>query len=190
MKTVFLNAGTAKHDWVVVDATDKTLGRLATKIAMVLRGKHKPEYTPNADTGDYVVVINAEKVRVTGNKLDGKIYWRHTEYAGGIKSQTLREMLDKHPERAIVSQRLVKKKDGKRCAAIEIMINTPYIADLILKRRIDEVKEAMSQSSDKGMLTFDNCLYNLYKEGQIELEEALSNADSRTNLEAKINFGT
>ena len=99
--TVFLNAGTATHDWVLVDATDKTLGRLATKIAMVLRGKHKPEYTPNADTGDYVVVINADKVRVTGNKLDGKRYWRHTEYAGGIKSETLREVLDKHPERAI-----------------------------------------------------------------------------------------
>ena len=101
MKTVFLNAGTAKHDWVLVDATDKTLGRLATKIAMVLRGKHKAEFTPNADTGDYVVVINAEKVRVTGNKLEAKRYWRHTEYAGGIKSETLGEALDKHPERVI-----------------------------------------------------------------------------------------
>ena len=92
--------------------------------------------------------------------------------------------------RAIVSQRLVKRKDGKRCAAIEIMVNTPYIADLILKKKIDEVKEAMSQSSDRGMLTFDNSLFNLYKDGHIELEEALTNADSRTNLEAKINFGT
>ena len=101
MKTVFLNAGTAKHDWVLVDATDKTLGRLATQLAKILRGKHKPEFTPNADTGDYVVVINAEKVRVTGNKLQGKIYWRHTEFPGGIKSETLSEMLDKHPERAI-----------------------------------------------------------------------------------------
>ena len=101
MKTVFLNAGTAKHDWVLVDATDKTLGRLATRIAMVLRGKHKAEYTPNADTGDYVVVINAEKIRVTGNKVDDKIYWRHTEFAGGIKSQTLGELLQKHPERVI-----------------------------------------------------------------------------------------
>ena len=99
--TVFLNAGTAKHDWLLVDATDKTLGRLATKIAMVLRGKHKPEYTPNADTGDYVVVINAEKVKVTGNKLEDKRYWRHTEFPGGIKSESLREVLDKHPERAI-----------------------------------------------------------------------------------------
>jgi large subunit ribosomal protein L13 len=101
MKTVFLNAGTARHDWVLVDATDKTLGRLATRIAMVLRGKHKPEFTPNADTGDYVVVINAEKVRVTGNKLENKRYWRHTEYPGGIKSTKLGDMLDKHPERVL-----------------------------------------------------------------------------------------
>jgi twitching motility protein PilU len=91
--------------------------------------------------------------------------------------------------RAIVSQRLVKRKDGKRCAAIEIMLNTPYISDLILKKRIDEVKEAMNQSSDRGMLTFDTSLYNLYKADVIELEEALVNTDSRTNLEAKINFG-
>ena len=101
MKTVFLNAETARREWVVVDATDKTLGRLATRIATVLRGKHKAEYTPNADTGDYVVVINAEKVRVTGNKLTDKVYYRHTEWAGGIKSETLGEMLEKHPERAI-----------------------------------------------------------------------------------------
>jgi large subunit ribosomal protein L13 len=101
MKTVFLNAGTARHDWVLVDATDKTLGRLATKIAMVLRGKHKPEFTPNCDTGDYVVVINAEKVRVTGSKLEDKRYWRHTEYPGGIKSIALGDLLQQHPERVI-----------------------------------------------------------------------------------------
>ena len=101
MKTVFLNAGTARHDWVLVDATDKTLGRLATRIAMVLRGKHKPEFTPNADTGDYVVVINAEKVRVTGNKVEQKRYWRHTEYPGGIKSTKLGDMLNTHPERVL-----------------------------------------------------------------------------------------
>ncbi|MCI0748939.1 MAG: PilT/PilU family type 4a pilus ATPase [Nevskiales bacterium] len=91
--------------------------------------------------------------------------------------------------RAIVSQRLVRRKDGKRCAAIEIMINTPYIADLILNKRINEINEAMAQSSDRGMLTFDNSLYGLYQEGLIDLEEALTHADSRTNLEAKINFG-
>jgi len=101
MKTVFLNAGTARHDWVLVDATDKTLGRLATRIAMILRGKHKPEFTPNADTGDYVVVINAEKVRVTGDKIEQKRYWRHTEFPGGIKSTKLGDLLDKHPERVL-----------------------------------------------------------------------------------------
>jgi large subunit ribosomal protein L13 len=101
MKTVFVNAETAKSDWVLVDATDKTLGRLATRIASVLRGKHKAQYTPNADTGDYVVVINAEKVRVTGNKLEDKIYFRHTMHPGGIKSQTLGDVLAQHPERVI-----------------------------------------------------------------------------------------
>ncbi|MGH8456017.1 MAG: PilT/PilU family type 4a pilus ATPase [Stenotrophobium sp.] len=91
--------------------------------------------------------------------------------------------------RAIVSQRLVRRKDGRRCAAFEVMINTPYISELILNRRIDEVKEAMAQSSDKGMLSFDQSLYRLFKEGKIEKEEALNSSDSRGNLEAKINFG-
>jgi len=91
--------------------------------------------------------------------------------------------------RAVISQRLVTGIDGKRCAAIEIMVNTPHIGDLILKGHIDEIKEAMGSSGAKGMQTFDMALYNLYKEGRIELEEALNNADSRTNLEAKINFG-
>lgn len=91
--------------------------------------------------------------------------------------------------RAIVSQRLVRRKDGRRCAAVEVMINTPFIADLILNRRIDEVKEAMATSSDRGMLTFDNSLHKLYRDGLIDMDEALNNADSRTNLEAKINFG-
>lgn len=91
--------------------------------------------------------------------------------------------------RAIVSQRLVRAKNGKRVAAFEILINTPYIADLILNQRVDEIKDAMAQSSDKGMLTFDNSLYQLYKSGKIEMEEALANSDSRSNMEAKINFG-
>ncbi|MDB5987447.1 MAG: PilT/PilU family type 4a pilus ATPase [Nevskia sp.] len=91
--------------------------------------------------------------------------------------------------RAIVSQRLVRGKDGRRVAAIEVMINTPYIAELINSRRIDEMRDAMAQSSDHGMQTFDQSLYKLYKDGVIELEEALVNADSRGNLEAKINFG-
>ena len=101
MSTFFAKAETVKRDWFVIDASDKTLGRLATEIANRLRGKHKPEYTPNVDTGDYIVVVNAEKVRTTGNKLKDKVYYRHTEYPGGIRSQTLEEMLAKHPGRAI-----------------------------------------------------------------------------------------
>jgi twitching motility protein PilU len=91
--------------------------------------------------------------------------------------------------RAIISQRLVRDKNGKRMAAVEVMINTPFVQDLILSRRIDEIRHAMDQSSDKGMQTFDQSLFQLYKDGKIDLEEALTNADSRTNLEAKINFG-
>lgn len=89
------------HDWYVVDASRYTLGRLASAIAPRLRGKHKPQYTPHVDTGDYIIVINAEKVRVTGRKEEDKMYYRHSGYPGGIKSQTLREMREKHPERII-----------------------------------------------------------------------------------------
>jgi twitching motility protein PilU len=92
--------------------------------------------------------------------------------------------------RAIISQRLVRRKDGKRVAAVEVMLNTPFIQDLILNQRIDEVREAMAQSSDRGMQSFDDSLHQLYKDGQIDMEEALANADSRANLEARINFGT
>ena len=91
--------------------------------------------------------------------------------------------------RGVISQRLVPDINGKRCAALEVMVNTPHIAELILKGEIDGVKEAMQDSSSRGMQTFDDALYNLYKEGRISLDEALNNADSRTNLEAKINFG-
>ncbi len=101
MKTLFANAETVKRDWYVIDATDKTLGRLATEVARRLRGKHKAEYTPHVDTGDYIVIINAEKVRTTGNKTTDKVYYRHTEYPGGIRSTSLQQMLDKHPERVI-----------------------------------------------------------------------------------------
>ena len=101
MKTIFAKSETVKRDWYVIDATDKTLGRLATEVARRLRGKHKPEYTPHVDTGDYIVVINAEKVKATGNKLKDKVYYSHSEYPGGIKSTTLEKMLQSHPERAI-----------------------------------------------------------------------------------------
>ncbi len=99
--TVFYNGETAKRDWYIVDAEGLVLGRLASEIARRLRGKHKAEFTPNMDVGDYIVVINAEKVKATGNKLADKVYWRHSQHPGGIKSTTLGEMLAEHPERAL-----------------------------------------------------------------------------------------
>ena len=101
MKTYTAKAESVKHDWYLIDATDKTLGRLATNIANRLRGKHKPEYTPNVDTGDYVVVVNAEMVKVTGNKAKDKKYYRHSCYPGGMKSISFEEMIRKSPERVI-----------------------------------------------------------------------------------------
>ena len=89
--------GEVARDWYVVDAEGKTLGRLATQIADTLRGKRKPEYTPHVDTGDFVIVVNAEKIAVTGNKLDQKRYYRHSGYPGGLRSRTLREQLDRRP---------------------------------------------------------------------------------------------
>jgi large subunit ribosomal protein L13 len=101
MKTFVANSETRQRDWYVVDAEGRTLGRLATRIADTLRGKHKPEYTPHVDTGDFVIVINAEKIVVTGNKLRDKRYWRHSGYPGGIRSRTLEEMLEARPEEVI-----------------------------------------------------------------------------------------
>lgn len=101
MKTFTATPSTIKREWCVVDATDKTLGRLATELAHRLRGKHKPEFTPNMDTGDHMVVVNAEKIKVTGNKLEDKIYYRYTGYIGNLKSINLGKMLDTHPERVI-----------------------------------------------------------------------------------------
>ena len=101
MKTFYAKNETVKRDWYVVDATAKPLGRLSAEIARRLRGKHKPEYTPHVDTGDYIVVINAEKVGVTGNKLTDKTYHWHTGYIGNMKHITLEKLLQEHPERAI-----------------------------------------------------------------------------------------
>lgn len=98
MKTYTAKPETVKRNWYLVDANGKTLGRLAAQIASRLRGKHKPEYTPHVDTGDYIVVVNAEKIHATGNKMKDKIYHRHTGYIGGIKSITLEKQLVKHPE--------------------------------------------------------------------------------------------
>lgn len=101
MKTFVAKPAEVKRDWYVVDAEGKTLGRLATEIALRLRGKHKAEYTPHVDTGDYIVVINAEKVTVTGNKAKGKIYYHHTGYIGGIKSISFEDLIERAPERVI-----------------------------------------------------------------------------------------
>lgn len=101
MKTLSAKPESVKRDWFVVDAAGKTLGRLSTEIARRLRGKHKPEYTPHVDTGDYIVVINCEKVRVTGNKQKDKMYYSHTGYMGGIKSISFEKLIDKAPERVI-----------------------------------------------------------------------------------------
>ena len=101
MKTFMASPATSDRKWYVVDATDMTLGRLASEVAKVLRGKNKAIFTPHIDTGDYVIVINAEKVKVTGKKLDQKVYYRHSEYVGGMKETTLREMLAKKPEKVV-----------------------------------------------------------------------------------------
>ena len=101
MKTFSAKPQDITRDWFVVDATDKILGRLASQIALRLRGKHKPEFTPHVDTGDYIVVVNADKLRVTGNKAKDKLYHRHSGYPGGIYSTTFEKLQAKHPERVL-----------------------------------------------------------------------------------------
>lgn len=100
-KTYYPKAEEITREWVLVDANDQNLGRLATKIAALLLGKHKPEFTPGVEMGDYVVVVNAERITVTGKKMDEKIYYRHSRYPGGLKTISLRDQLAKHPERVI-----------------------------------------------------------------------------------------
>jgi len=101
MKTYMANPDKLEKKWYVVDASGMVLGRLASEVASILRGKNKPEFTPNVDTGDYVIVVNADKIKVTGKKLEQKIYYRHSDYVGSLKETTLKEMLAKHPERVI-----------------------------------------------------------------------------------------
>jgi large subunit ribosomal protein L13 len=121
MKTYNAKPGEVERRWYVVDADGKTLGRLATQVADTLRGKGKPQYTPHVDTGDFVVIVNAEKVHVTGNKLDEKRYYRHSGYPGGLRSRTLREQLDRRPTEVIrkavrgmlPKNRLARRQIGK-----------------------------------------------------------------------------
>lgn len=117
MKTFSAKPQEIEREWLVVDAEGQTLGRLATRIATILRGKHKPIYTPHVDCGDYVVVVNAGKVHVTGQKLDQKIYYRHSGYPGGLKQINLRRQLERHPERVIeaaVRGMLPKNRLGRK----------------------------------------------------------------------------
>lgn len=117
MKTYTPTPKDIDRQWIVVDAEDKVLGRVASAIASRLRGKHRPDFAPHMDTGDFVVVVNADKIRVTGNKLDQKTYYKHSGYPGGIKSKTLREMLDKKPELVItkaVKGMLPKNRLGRQ----------------------------------------------------------------------------
>ena len=116
MKTYSLKKEEVHRNWFVVDATDRVLGRVATKIADKIRGKDKPSFTPHTDGGDYVIVINAQKIKVTGSKYNNKIYYRHSLYPGGLKSQTFKELIEKNPERVIeeaVKGMLPKNKLGK-----------------------------------------------------------------------------
>ncbi len=97
-KTIAANAATVKKEWVVIDATDQVVGRLASRVALILRGKHKPYYTPHVDCGDYVIIVNAEKVRFTGHKLSDKLYYRYTGFPGGKRTSTPKELLQRKPE--------------------------------------------------------------------------------------------
>ena len=101
MKTYYAKPNEVEREWVLIDATDQVLGRVAAKAAHILKGKHKPQYTPHVDTGDFVIIINADKIRVTGKKATDKVYYHHTGYPGGLKSETFNEAMAKHPERVI-----------------------------------------------------------------------------------------
>ena len=116
MKTFSANNHDIERNWYLVDAQNKTLGRLSTAIANRLRGKHKPIYTPHVDTGDYIVVVNASKIRVTGKKMTDKVYYKHTGYIGNLKSENLETMLEKHPEKVLLKSvrgMLPKNKLGR-----------------------------------------------------------------------------
>ena len=142
MKTYMANPDKIERKWYVVDAEGATLGRLASEIAKVLRGKNKPEYTPHIDTGDYVIVVNAEKVKVTGKKLQQKIYYNHSDYVGGMKETTLAELLAKKPEKVI--ERAVKG----------MLPTGPMGRDMIKKLHVYAGPEHANQAQKPEVLTF------------------------------------
>ena len=142
MKTYMANPGKIERKWYVVDAEGATLGRLASEIAKVLRGKNKPEYTPHIDTGDYVIVVNAEKVKVTGKKLQQKIYYNHSDYVGGMKETTLAELLAKKPEKVI------------ELAVKGMLPKGPMGRDMIKKLHVYAGPEHANQAQKPEVLTF------------------------------------
>ena len=143
MKTYMASPSTIEREWYVVDAADQTLGRLAAQVASVLRGKNKPTYTPHIDTGDYVVIINAEKIKVTGKKLDQKIYYHHSGYVGGMKETTLREMLAKKPEEVV------------RKAIKGMLPKGPLGREMITKLHVYAGPEHKQQAQQPKELKFD-----------------------------------
>ena len=142
MKTYMANPDKIERKWYVVDAEGATLGRLASEIAKALRGKNKPEYTPHIDTGDYVIVVNAEKVKVTGKKLQQKIYYNHSDYVGGMKETTLAELLAKKPEKVI------------ELAVKGMLPKGPMGRDMIKKLHVYAGPEHANQAQKPEVLTF------------------------------------
>ena len=142
MKTYMANPDKIERKWYVVDAEGATLGRLASEIAKVLRGKNKPEYTPHIDTGDYVIVVNAEKVKVTGKKLQQKIYYNHSDYVGGMRETTLAELLAKKPEKVI------------ELAVKGMLPKGPMGRDMIKKLHVSAGPEHANQAQKPEVLTF------------------------------------
>ena len=142
MKTYMANPDQIERKWYVVDAEGATLGRLASEIAKVLRGKNKPEYTPHIDTGDYVIVVNAEKVKVTGKKLQQKVYYNHSDYVGGMRETTLAELLAKKPEKVI------------ELAVKGMLPKGPMGRDMIKKLHVYAGPEHANQAQKPEVLTF------------------------------------
>ena len=142
MQTYMANPDKIERKWYVVDAEVCTLGRLASGVASVLRGKNKPQFTPHVDTGDYVIVVNADKVKVTGKKLDQKIYYRHSEYVGGMKETTLREMMAKKPEKVI------------ELAVKGMLPKGPMGRDMIKKLHVYAGQDHAHQAQKPEVLTF------------------------------------
>ena len=142
MKTYMANPDKIERKWYVVDAEGATLGRLASEIAKVLRGKNKPEYTPHIDTGDYVIVVNAEKVKVTGKKLQQKVYSNHSDYVGGMRETTLAELLAKKPEKVI------------ELAVKGMLPKGPMGRDMIKKLHVYAGPEHANQAQKPEVLTF------------------------------------